>query len=256
KYLYSSVPSKNMTSTLYQNETIENSSFYPVYQKAIQAKNRTSVLYNGAVSKGPNGGNSEVGSYFAEKGNDSATVIFNCGSTWKRGQVSGGSAILGEASLEGVSHYENGSITLAPYSAMVLKGKAALTSISKIDTEPTASSSESSLEIDPPGQEIFSEATGNLLIHCKNTNNWSKMNCYAWVDKNQYCGAWPGASMSKEGDWYTISIPHGAANLIFNDGKNQTENLHRPSEGEYWFLMAKGSGNSISGDWYRQNPDL
>lgn len=258
-YLYSSVPSKNMTSTLYNNETIENSSFFAVYQKAIKAKNRASVLYNGVVSKGGNGGNSEVASYFAEKGNESATVIFNCGSSWKRGQVSGGSAILGEASLEGVSHYENGSITLAPYSAMILQGKATLSSISKIDTQPTTSSSSNSsasLEIDPPGQEIFSEAAGNLLIHCKNTNSWSKMNCYAWVDKNQYCGAWPGSAMSKDGDWYTISIPHGAANLIFNDGTNQTENLHRPSEGEYWFLMAEGSGKSISGDWYRKNPDF
>ena len=81
------------------------------------------------------------------------------------------------------------------------------------------------------------------------------MNCYAWVGNIKYLGDWPGSKMSLDGEWFTINIPHGASNVIFNDGRNQTENLHRPSEGEYWFVMEKGSGNAISGNWYRQNPE-
>ena len=254
-YLYSYVPSKEMTSSIYNNESIENSSFRKLYKKAIEAKNRASVLYDGEVQKLGNGGDSEVASYRAKKEGKAATVIFNCGSSWKRGKVNNATAILGEASLVGVSNFDKGNIVLAPYSAMVLEGEATIETLSKIHTEEEVSSSATGPEIDPFGGEVFSESDGNLLLHCKNVNAWTNMNCYAWVGNIKYLGDWPGSKMSLDGDWFTIHIPHGASNVIFNDGRNQTENLHRPSEGEYWFVMEKGSGNGISGNWYRQNPE-
>ena len=61
--------------------------------------------------------------------------------------------------------------------------------------------------------------------------------------------------MTKNGDWYTITIPKGASNVIFNNdsGQKQTVNLFRQREGEFYFLMEEGSGK-VSGDWYTQNP--
>ena len=254
-YLYSYVPSKNMTSTVYQNESIENSSFRKLYRKAIEAKNRASVLYEGEVSKLSNGGLKQVAGYSAKKGGKSASVIFNTGSTWVRGNAKNATKILGEASLTKTSNFDNGVFTIAPYGAMVLEGEISLEDVHVIHTEGETSSSATTPEIDPFGGEVFSESEGSLILHCKNVNSWTTMNCYAWVGNNQYLGGWPGSKMSQNGDWYTANISHGAANVIFNDGKNQTENLHRPSQGEYWFVPEKGTGNSISGNWYRQNPD-
>lgn len=247
-YLYSSVPSKSMTSTTYKDEAVETSSFREVYRKAIEAKNRASVLYEGTAKALGNGGDSSVASFACEKGDKKATVIVNVSASWKKGTLSGATGILGECSLKGVGHYEDGPFLLAPYGALILDGEASIASIRSIEdgtpvpVEP---------DIDAFGQEVFSEVEGSLTLHMKNVNNWSKASCYAWVGNKQYLGGWPGKAMDKDGEWFTVSIPHGASNIIFNDGTNQTVNLYRPVEGEYWFIPEKGSGKTISGNWYR-----
>ena len=60
--------------------------------------------------------------------------------------------------------------------------------------------------------------------------------------------------MTKDGNTYTITIPHGASNIIFSNGSDQTVNLYRNKEGEYWFVIDEGSGKSLSGAWYLSDP--
>ena len=71
-----------------------------------------------------------------------------------------------------------------------------------------------------------------LQIKVYNKVGWSKVNCYAWdpsVADANYLAAWPGTTMTKEGDWYVYTLDEKyrgkQLSFIFNDGNNQTHNL-------------------------------
>ena len=72
------------------------------------------------------------------------------------------------------------------------------------------------------------EEPQDLVIYFVNTDNWSSVYAYTWTDSTQQLGAWPGKAMTLvEGNLYSITVPAGAANIIFNSGNNgiQTDNL-------------------------------
>ena len=70
----------------------------------------------------------------------------------------------------------------------------------------------------------------DVTVYFKNTQNWSKVNVYAW-DKNGTTanGSWPGGAMTKDGDYYVWKCQEWNLaenlNLIFNNGSEQTVDL-------------------------------
>lgn len=83
--------------------------------------------------------------------------------------------------------------------------------------------------------------TDKIILHAY---NWT--NCYAWTGTNtELLGAWPGKTMTDEGNkWYGITLDVASANIIFN-GSGQTEDLSREA-GEWWYK---------DGKWLTHNPN-
>lgn len=83
--------------------------------------------------------------------------------------------------------------------------------------------------------------TDKIILHAY---NWT--NCYAWTGTNtELLGAWPGKTMTDEGNkWYGITLDVASANIIFN-GSGQTDDLSREA-GEWWYK---------DGKWLTHNPD-
>ncbi len=73
-----------------------------------------------------------------------------------------------------------------------------------------------------------------MIIYFQKPLNWNTPNIYYW----NAAGApgWPGNAMESLGDdWYSFQFPDdvNAANIIFNDGTNQTGDLYREGTGCY-----------------------
>ncbi|MBN2693659.1 starch-binding protein [bacterium] len=88
----------------------------------------------------------------------------------------------------------------------------------------------------------------NLVINFYKPDSWgSSVNIYFW-DTTPATDSilWPGLVMSNSsGNWYSYTIQNVVfANIIFNDGVNQTDDLTRAKNG--WFK---------NGIWYDFNPD-
>ena len=262
KYFYG-VPSKAASSSTKSGKTADaqakaKDSLYAAYAKAIQAKNRNPILYSGAVAKGGNGGNSEIGSFVVTEGGKSLTVVFNCGPSQKQITMDGSLALVGESAFSGYSAVSGKILAMPAYSVAILDGKPTLVSVASDGTVPSESAPvEPTITATPDafGSKVTAEKSGKLTLHCYDAANWGSMKCYAWVDGGStYLGGWPGAAMTKEeGNWFKIEIDHGASNVIFNNGSSQTVDLYRPEAGEYWFYPKKG-GDKMSGDWYKVNP--
>ena len=87
-------------------------------------------------------------------------------------------------------------------------------------------------------------------IYFRNTENWSKVYAYAWSDgDSQMLGSWPGSLMTDGGDGlYSISVPDGAKNIIFNDGSGvQTGDLTIPTNGDNCYDYAADTWSFCNG---------
>lgn len=67
-------------------------------------------------------------------------------------------------------------------------------------------------------------------VYLLDTAGWGKANCYAWITGGSNNGTWPGVAMTDAGEFegskvYSYEVPDGMANVIFNDGTNQTDDL-------------------------------
>lgn len=76
---------------------------------------------------------------------------------------------------------------------------------------------------------------GTSKAYFRKPADWGEPNIYAWKDDSSKIEEWPGIPMTKvEGTEtlysYTLPENYGDANIIFNDGSNQTDNLKLPSE--------------------------
>ncbi len=76
-----------------------------------------------------------------------------------------------------------------------------------------------------------------LQVVFKKPDNWGDaINIYFWEAATTETPAWPGIAMADLGDgWFGFTFNEGsnAANVIFNDGANQTANLYRDKNGCY-----------------------
>ena len=239
-----------------KSDLLDASSLAVDFADAIKAKNRAKALYAGKIAANPTDFDRDLASFTAKLGNDSNTVIFNLGADVKVVRPDSSVKVIGESAY-GLAHsgmIEEG-LYLAPYSCAVLEGQVKFTGGESAPSSPTQSTPKEGPLPDDPGSEVTAEKSGTLTLHCKAVEGWGEIHCYAWVGNNQYFGSWPGKAMNKTGDWYTVSLPCGAANIIFNCPSNgkQTQDLHRNEAGEYWFV-ANSLGDKVSGDWYRENP--
>jgi glycosidase len=89
----------------------------------------------------------------------------------------------------------------------------------------------------------------DLVVHFKKPVDWTApVNIYFWDTHPQGQSAhWPGIAMTnKEDDWFVFQFTGVvAARLVFNDGRQQTQDLQRDREG--WFY---------GGQWYDENPQV
>lgn len=71
-----------------------------------------------------------------------------------------------------------------------------------------------------------SAATGDT-VYVRVNNGWSKVNCYMWTDGLGNNASWPGKAMTKVEDGvYSYTLDKDYTKVIFNDGSNQTKDLH------------------------------
>ena len=249
-YLYASAPSRRMTTSTLTSKTADEdkaskSSLYQVFAKAIKTKNASMALYEGTVAwKEAQGA---LGSFCMQSGDDKETVFFNASDSAMKVTLSDAVILLGQTAYDGYCAYQDQTLYLAPYGVAVLGGSAKAT---KIDVDGTTSAGPQEITPDAKGTVVNEEKSGNLTLHFKSDRVSGTVNCYAWVGETRYLGDWPGSAMTLRDGWYTITLPHGASNVIFNAANWQTEDLHRNNPGEYWFVGDDGN----SGNWYTQNP--
>ena len=96
--------------------------------------------------------------------------------------------------------------------------------------------------------------TTTKTIYIDLTNSgWSKVNVYTWDAGGTACtGSWPGSPMTKvTGNIYSYEVPSNAANIIFNNGTEQTIDLLMPTGSKNLFSFFTGSWGTytpIEGD--------
>ena len=94
---------------------------------------------------------------------------------------------------------------------------------------------------------------GTVTVYFKNTQGWSSVNCYAYIDGSNN-GEWPGAAMTYDADitvngskgWWKYTLPTGLENasVIFNGDGNQYPAAMEPG------LAVGGSSMACDGtDW-------
>ena len=65
-----------------------------------------------------------------------------------------------------------------------------------------------------------------LTLWAKVPAAWTTVNAYTWDASNApQNGEWPGTAMTKDGEWYKIVITNKVANVIINNGSDQTPDL-------------------------------
>ena len=95
---------------------------------------------------------------------------------------------------------------------------------------------------------------GTVTVYFKNTQGWSSVNCYAYIEGGSNNGEWPGAAMTYDADitvngskgWWKYTLPTGLENasVIFNGDGNQYPAAMEPG------LAVGGSSMACDGtDW-------
>ena len=95
---------------------------------------------------------------------------------------------------------------------------------------------------------------GTVTVYFKNTQGWSCVNCYAYIEGGSNNGEWPGAAMTYDADitvngskgWWKYTLPTGLENasVIFNGDGNQYPAAMEPG------LAVGGSSMACDGtDW-------
>ncbi len=77
------------------------------------------------------------------------------------------------------------------------------------------------------------------VVYFRNTEGWTTPYIYAWTDKTEHTGTWPGTAMTRLGatDLYFYTVPAGAKNCIFTSGSGvQTGDLSLGTEGDLFIF--------------------
>ena len=251
------------TSTTLSGKTADNdaknaSSIYSYISKVANLKKLHEDLFTGKASAVSSGKNS-LGALSIDGAKQDYLLLVNSASANQEVTVNCPYTVIGDFATAGSIARDGDTLTIPGKSLAVLvyEGTPSLT-LGQSSSESSVSSSEEGFVIDgqkdSKGSRVENRVDGKMTVHYFNgETEWSSVNCYAWDNDGASLGGWPGSPMSEDGYWYTIEIPRGASNVIFNNGSSQTIDLARNEAGEYWFVPTSFSGK-IDGDWYRSNP--
>ena len=103
------------------------------------------------------------------------------------------------------------------------------------------------------------EAAGEpakLTVYFVNDDDWTTVNAYVYADADPYPNykAWPGEAMTSTGtqvngkDVYSYTFPETYTIIIFNNGTDQTANLHYDASKTYY--------SKAQGQWYATPGDI
>ena len=90
-------------------------------------------------------------------------------------------------------------------------------------------------------------------IYFNNTAGWEAVYAYTWNADGPTSGIWPGKAMTHvEGTVYSIEVPDGEENIIFNNGNggegNLTADLTIPTDGGNCYDYGSGAWTTYNGD--------
>ncbi len=84
-------------------------------------------------------------------------------------------------------------------------------------------------------------AAENITVYAKVPEDWADPGCWAWLhpDGTNAFSAWPGEMLTKDGDWYTISVPGWINSIIINGngGSVQTSDLTVEPGKDLWIVV-------------------
>ncbi|MBE6924441.1 MAG: type I pullulanase, partial [Ruminococcaceae bacterium] len=93
---------------------------------------------------------------------------------------------------------------------------------------------------------LSEDAPTTVTVYYDNTSsNWSKVNAYAWTTTSgvttEFAGNWPGSAMTNLGNGiFSIELPIGAKNIIFNNSADQTDDLTIPAYDSGTMMYSSG----------------
>ena len=75
------------------------------------------------------------------------------------------------------------------------------------------------------GTVTTSAAPSGTTVYFKNTDNWSAVYCYSWVDGGDD-KAWPGTAMTDDGNGFQLCIYKGLRQGYFQQQQRNTDRYH------------------------------
>lgn len=89
-----------------------------------------------------------------------------------------------------------------------------------------------------------------VTVYVQVPASWNTPGCWAWssVTKEDAFAQWPGKSMKKDGNWYSVSVPSWVDSLVINgnNGDTQTADLSISSGKDVWVVVKSPSKVEIS----------
>lgn len=266
KYLgnFYGVDARSTTTTVSNKTADEDSanrnSMYSYTSRLIKFKNNYPDLFNGQAGYMPTGLGS-LGAIHVNGKTGAFVIVANADSSPVSVTLNGEFALFGDFSTSGKASIHDDTLNI-PGKSVVVLATFGLASFTNAHTNSSYSEPASSQYLvynsrDGWGERVDKVKEGEITLHYFNKEtSLDTPTCYSWIDTTPYLGKWPGTAMTSEGgNWYKVTVPLGAANVIFTNknGTKQTEDLFRPQEGEYWFVPAAGTSPS-SGHWFTSNP--
>ncbi len=84
-------------------------------------------------------------------------------------------------------------------------------------------------------------AADNVIIRAKVPADWENVGAYTWEPED--FGAWPGATMTKNGDWYEITMPGTHTTVIINSANGQTTDLTIDAGKDVWIVVGEAGAD-------------
>ncbi len=95
--------------------------------------------------------------------------------------------------------------------------------------------------------KVVEETVEDVTVHAYVPAEWEAAYLYAWKADNTNAGAWPGNAMTKDGNWYTLTMPGDMENVIINNNNGtQTADLAVEAGKEIWVVVAADNSATVS----------
>ena len=81
-------------------------------------------------------------------------------------------------------------------------------------------------------------AAGDTITVHVAIDSESAPNAWAWGDYGNAFSTWPGEAMTKNGDWWEITVPAGTTGFIANNGSAQTADIAILGDADAWIEIS------------------